>query len=446
MVSLPPALGALPEPPPFKFRRRHDKLDWRQLTQLDVDRIETTVDIEALEPVLENVAYARVTREDLHWFNEDDFLRLQRVQQMLVEYLIYVQEHLHARNVTLESALEHANAQLLEQADYIGALEEQLRRRKIETEHAVMTGALAQCPCCLKAFSTFGYLDAHLQRRHPNEAAAIIASRPIFRTGWKKGQPSGDQKVDDIVEGVRSSTVRDIQSEVKAEVSAALEQELGMSLRQTIHQTLTEELSAEPDLLPRALPMRNTGLSVTSSSYHDEHEGSQVQLFRAQNEALKHRMDRLQQEVRQELSASNAKLAQDRELETMREMIAQLRSNLIGEARMAARQEVGTTTMVREGRGAHRPASRLGELRDDDEDDLADYEPMRRTPARGARGSAVSAAPAREQESITRQNEVCNNQVAHPPYRYLTDGSIRSTAEGAAEAACEARRTVEARI
>eukprot|EP00966_Prymnesium_polylepis_P222961 5157443-Prymnesium_polylepis.2 len=195
--------GASPprEPPPFHFRPRRGKLDWRQLMRLDLDRIESDVDIDALEPHLDNLAFAHVTKEDLHWFSEGDFLQLQRMQQMVVEYLLYVQEHLHSRNVTLEQLLSGAQAQLSEQAEYIGVLEDQLRRRKIETDQAVASGKLAQCPCCPKAFASFAYLDSHLYRRHPTEAAKVIVERSLLRSGYRPGEPSTDQKVDDIVDG-----------------------------------------------------------------------------------------------------------------------------------------------------------------------------------------------------------------------------------------------------
>ena len=104
---------------PFQFRPRRGKLDWRRLTSLDLDRIQSEVDIEALEPHLDNLAYSHITKEDLHWFSDEDFLHLHRVQQMLVEYLLYVQEHLHARNVSLEQTLAASQAQLAEQAECI---------------------------------------------------------------------------------------------------------------------------------------------------------------------------------------------------------------------------------------------------------------------------------------------------------------------------------------
>ena len=55
--------------------------------------------------------------------------QLLRLQQLVSEYLLYVQETLHKRTTTLEGALGAAQSQLRDQAEYIGVLESQLRAK-----------------------------------------------------------------------------------------------------------------------------------------------------------------------------------------------------------------------------------------------------------------------------------------------------------------------------
>ena len=62
---------------------------------------------------------------------------------MTVEYLLYVQEHLHGRNISLEAMLAEAEqrhsvtqARLHEQAEYVGALEQQLHDVAAEVARA----------------------------------------------------------------------------------------------------------------------------------------------------------------------------------------------------------------------------------------------------------------------------------------------------------------------
>ena len=109
----------------------------------------------------------------MHWFTESNFSKLFNMSQMTVEYLLYVQEHLHGRNVSLEALLaeseQHAAAmqeRLREQAAYVGALEQQLRNTR-----AGIAGADGRptetCPSCKKSFLNIDYLHAHMRRRHP---------------------------------------------------------------------------------------------------------------------------------------------------------------------------------------------------------------------------------------------------------------------------------------
>ena len=145
----PPAETGVAEParvPAFAFQPRRGKLDWRALSKIDLDRVEREVDIDTLEQHLEGVAFAAVSKEDLHWFSETDFMQLLRVLQLTSEYLLYVQEQLHRRNISLEGSLGAAQAQLRDQAEYIGMLEAQLAERpSSEPMRVVAPGAAIRC-------------------------------------------------------------------------------------------------------------------------------------------------------------------------------------------------------------------------------------------------------------------------------------------------------------
>ena len=154
---------------PFAFQPRRGKLDWRSLSKLDLDRVVREVDIDSLAKHLQGVAFADVTADDLHWFSEADFMQLFRLLQLVCEYLLYVQETLHRRNVTLESTLGTAESQLRDQAEYIGVLEAQLGKSGGGPPgmYEAPVTAIAKCLVCRKAFSTDAFLQAHIKRRHP---------------------------------------------------------------------------------------------------------------------------------------------------------------------------------------------------------------------------------------------------------------------------------------
>ena len=166
---------AAPSPlPAFRFQPRRGKLDWRTLSAIDLDRVQREVDIDTLERHLGGVAFADVSQNDLHWFSEADFMQLFRLLQLVTEYLLYVQETLHRRNVVLEGALSEAQVQLRDPAEYIGLLEAQLRGMAggvgLPAKPPVGPAGLAvahKCQVCHKAFATEAYLQAHIRRRHP---------------------------------------------------------------------------------------------------------------------------------------------------------------------------------------------------------------------------------------------------------------------------------------
>lgn len=119
---------------------------------------------------------------DLQWFSENDFSQLFRLQQLTCEYLLYVQETLHNRNINLEAALGATHSQLRDQAEYIGVLESQLAQAR-QGSSAMIGSSHARCHVCQKVFASDAFLQAHLKRRHPGYS----------QTFWSEAQLSKPQ-------------------------------------------------------------------------------------------------------------------------------------------------------------------------------------------------------------------------------------------------------------
>ncbi|VDQ06276.1 unnamed protein product [Trichobilharzia regenti] len=51
--------------PPILFRKRTEKIDWRRLASIDVNRIASHVDIESLQEMLTSVTFCDITSEIL---------------------------------------------------------------------------------------------------------------------------------------------------------------------------------------------------------------------------------------------------------------------------------------------------------------------------------------------------------------------------------------------
>ena len=78
-----------PMPPKFKFSDRKTKLNWNMITEANAEKICRDVDLRALESLLQNITYARVDSYDIQRFGDENFVKLFRLSQLAIEYLIY---------------------------------------------------------------------------------------------------------------------------------------------------------------------------------------------------------------------------------------------------------------------------------------------------------------------------------------------------------------------
>ncbi|KAJ1634211.1 Iguana/Dzip1-like DAZ-interacting protein N-terminal-domain-containing protein [Pavlovales sp. CCMP2436] len=194
----------------FQFQPRTQKLDWRRLVKLDVDAIARDGDIDALEACIENVTYAAVTAADLSYFSDEHFVSLFRTAQLLVEYLLHVQSQLFGRSTQLEEHLAHAEAEAVDLREALARRDAELKAARREQKRASRQlaayelllarggGGLGpigpglplverggqqrgaegghECSVCQKLFSSAEFCRAHVERRHPEAAAALARS------------------------------------------------------------------------------------------------------------------------------------------------------------------------------------------------------------------------------------------------------------------------------
>ena len=55
----------------------------------DLDRIQKEIDLKALETLLQNITFASLERDDLERLGDAHFIRLFRLYQYSIEYLLY---------------------------------------------------------------------------------------------------------------------------------------------------------------------------------------------------------------------------------------------------------------------------------------------------------------------------------------------------------------------
>ncbi|XP_066519967.1 cilium assembly protein DZIP1 [Hoplias malabaricus] len=176
--------GATPITAPFKFRARHENVDWRRISAVDVDRVACELDFQTLQDHITAVTFCNVEGERCprcHSQVDPALLKLFRLAQLTVEYLLHSQDCL---SLSLQAAEErlHAEAkereqlrtQLQKQSQDVKSLKEELKQRKkiIASQQAMITAGIAnyhKCQHCEKAFMNASFLHSHMQRRHPME-------------------------------------------------------------------------------------------------------------------------------------------------------------------------------------------------------------------------------------------------------------------------------------
>ncbi|XP_036913456.1 zinc finger protein DZIP1 isoform X2 [Sturnira hondurensis] len=183
MACFPPGAAAGPLPF-FQFRPRLESVDWRRLSAIDVDKVAGAVDVLTLQENIMNITFCKLEDEKCpHCQSGVDpvLLKLIRLAQLSIEYLMHSQEFLTAQLHTVEERLrlslancEQSKELLTKQAGEIKFLKEECKRRKkmISTQQMMMEAKASyyQCHFCDKAFMNQAFLQSHVQRRHPEDS------------------------------------------------------------------------------------------------------------------------------------------------------------------------------------------------------------------------------------------------------------------------------------
>ncbi|XP_053759757.1 cilium assembly protein DZIP1L isoform X1 [Panthera pardus] len=222
-----PPFGAYPLPT-FKFQPRSESVDWRRISALDVDRVARELDVATLQENITGVTFCNLDREACSRCGQPVdpvLLKVLRLAQLTIEYLLHCQDCLSAGVAQLEARLQASLGQqqrgqqeLGRQADELkGVREESRRRRKMIgtlQQLLLQTGAHGYhtCHLCDKTFMNATFLRGHIQRRHAGVAE-----------GGKQKQQ--EQPVEEILEELRAK-LKWTQGELEAQREAERHRQL----------------------------------------------------------------------------------------------------------------------------------------------------------------------------------------------------------------------------
>lgn len=172
----------MPLPPKFSFQARQGRINWRLVMNTDVEKIISTVDLVQLEQLLQNLTYANLDREDLERIGDTHFIKLFRLSQMSIEYLIYTQNYLETLTKTLDLHYKTSYEETARIRDLIKkqhtentVLKKELRlkQKTLSTYEYLLKLPAEQgsefykCKQCTKFFISKKYLQKHYVRAHP---------------------------------------------------------------------------------------------------------------------------------------------------------------------------------------------------------------------------------------------------------------------------------------
>jgi len=177
----------------YSFKRRHGKVNWEQVSSLDFKEATMTGDIEGVQPLLENLCYSMLDKEDLERIGDPRILKVFKLMQLGMEYLHYEQNSLHEQGSSYQSEYQsyyeknqHLQTQIDKTASDIQKLKKEGRQKRkavFTYEHLLRQPATStilnkamtransvKCEVCSKSFVSKDYLQKHIERRHSKPA------------------------------------------------------------------------------------------------------------------------------------------------------------------------------------------------------------------------------------------------------------------------------------
>lgn len=180
--------------PQLSFQKRCGHVDWKKLASVDVDEVTRNLDFRALQENIYNVTFCNIESEVIPGSVDPNFLKLFKLAQLMIEYLLHSQEYLSEVLHVLEEKHEQTTKELSklqalranDQKQLLELRKENKKRRKMLLQNqqnlqAEIVPGYYKCEFCPKVFVSAAYLQSHYGRRHGNKlqtAQTVIANDP----------------------------------------------------------------------------------------------------------------------------------------------------------------------------------------------------------------------------------------------------------------------------
>eukprot|EP00760_Papus_ankaliazontas_P028135 PhM_4_TR3550/c0_g1_i1/m.67870 len=222
----------------FSFQFCGERLNWQLLVAIDLQRVIRDVDVHALQGVIENIACAKITRDEVQLFQPDHTVHLLTLCQLILQYLIYTQQYLTrqldetkkesekyaskvqellAENATAKAETKGARREL-KRVQQMAQLWEQWIAQKgalesvgaAQQQPQVEPPATLPCPTCGRMFSSQERLSAHAPRCQSKTESTKAMSE--LRKDMEKWHADQAKQQADLINALKESVTNAVQS------------------------------------------------------------------------------------------------------------------------------------------------------------------------------------------------------------------------------------------
>nr|CCC91538.1 conserved hypothetical protein [Trypanosoma congolense IL3000] len=210
----------------FHFIEGSERLDWGVLVNIDIQRLMKDTNVDTLQRVVENIAFARLTRDEAAMFSPEHFIHLYTICQLVIQYLVYSQERLARINVKLSERVEELqqSAESMKQEGERLHQENTLLRKEVKAQRRTLLayeynrkgssgGSVFVCPQCGEVYGKSESLQSHMRKRHLKGAPVIqveqqprqqAPSESLLQQQSEKWKSDYDVKMNEMQEKLRS--------------------------------------------------------------------------------------------------------------------------------------------------------------------------------------------------------------------------------------------------
>ncbi|XP_070149241.1 cilium assembly protein DZIP1 isoform X1 [Polyergus mexicanus] len=173
----------------FNMHGSRVRVDWNRISAIDIDRLICERDFSTIDENINNVIdYSLESEYDVKIL-DSNFVKLFRLAQLSVEYLLYCKQYLDHSVIILKDELRQKIEQNVNMKKEIATLEDTIKslrdkskekRKLIEaTVGEISNGEIFKCPHCPKTFVRAIFVNAHIARKHSYMSDMSVATSPM---------------------------------------------------------------------------------------------------------------------------------------------------------------------------------------------------------------------------------------------------------------------------